>query len=149
MDQLNEAAILARRQDVIAEISELGEQLVLATAREQAAEVPYAVEKSRWDKLNATAASGLHSDESMAAGLHSWLHHDAREPLKKAEGERGAARAQAKSLKERIALRRGEVDQIDRALEAGKVVELRPNAAPARRKAPIEEYDNIQPGRAV
>jgi hypothetical protein len=145
MDSTIEAALLARRQEVIAEISELSEQLSLATARAEAAESNHADEKSRYDELTAGAASGLRSDEPMASGTHAWLRGEAREPLREAEGERGATRAMVESLKQRIASKRGDVDQLDRSLEAAKVVDIRPpNAVTPRRKPAPVDYDNIQ-----
>jgi hypothetical protein len=132
------------REEISLEIEEIAQQLEAERARLVAAEVAYKVAKEADAALQLFAKDALKdlSDSALAVPLYSRLV-TAREILKAPQGERGSARASVKSLEERIAQLRDAVGQIDVALTADKVTELRPNAAPARRKPQSIEFDNI------
>jgi hypothetical protein len=133
----------AYRNERAAARAALEQELAAAMARAEAAEANHAAEKSAWTALEAEATRDFGEYERMEAAQWAWLHGEMREPLRRAECERGAARALVKSLQERLAEIRREIGQADRNLTAGKVVTLPSRPAPGQKTAPLVEFDDV------
>jgi hypothetical protein len=143
--------IEARRAERAAVLAEREDELGAARARLEVAEANYTAEKAAWNRLVADTTCGVSRGDWIPAATHAWLHVEAREPLKRAEGERGAARALARSLEERVTSLRGEVAQLDESLTQLKVAPLLPTRAevPKRRPAIVEFSDVELPARSA
>lgn len=133
----------AWRQEILAEVTALEEELAQASADLAAAQGEYADAQESWQQLNNLAASGLLALENTPEPLFGRLevaHRELLDPLSRA---RGRAMAAVKTLEGRIGGRRLAVSQIERALTADKVVSMNPRPGPPRRKAQVIEFDNI------
>ena len=139
------------RAELVEERTSVLEQLEAARAQLQAAEERHEREKAAVAALNkfVSGCRGARDGAviSLAGPLYARLT-GAREPLKAAQSERAAVGAAMHALEVRAAELQDAVDQVDRALTAEKVTELRPPAGETsrRRHQPtIVDYDTIRP----
>ena len=146
----DEEQFLIWRAELVAERDEFAAKLETEQQMIVSLEGPYgelvATRKRRIRLVNSVAVTlseipGLHD---ISGALHARVENDGRDELQKAASALAAARGRAKSLQESIADRVRGIAQIDRALTAAKVTELKPTAEPTgRRKPAMVDFDDI------
>jgi len=133
----------AWRAELIDELQTLRDELEAARTEAETAEAAHAAALAANAELRAMAARGVGFIEGMAGSLAGRLDAHRREVLRPAASRRGTALARVRGLQEMIAGRQLGIDQIDRAIAAEVVTELRPATESSRRAHKPVDYDTI------
>ena len=135
------------RAEIVLELEEAAQTLESERARLAAAELAHREAKAANAallKFSKDAFLPLWVNNGIAGPLHARLVFEEREATRATSNELGGARAAVNNFALRVNELQDALNQIDFALTAAKVTQLRPAAESARRMPPPIDYDTIQ-----